>query len=102
MIDAGIYLDAVLSDQPVPAFLEAMGKFGATAAKNDVPIFGGAMSLDQIPMLLQTGSLVICVQFDVWAFSRMLEASLNAAKTHVKQFEGNPSASVPNGHGKPE
>jgi 4-hydroxy-2-oxoheptanedioate aldolase len=102
MIDANIDLSSVLSGQPVPAFLEAMGKFGAAAAKNNLPIFGGAMSLDQIPMLIQTGSRAICVQFDVWAFSRMVENSLNEAKTYVKQFEGNPSAIVPEDQEKPE
>ncbi|KAF1842434.1 Macrophomate synthase [Cucurbitaria berberidis CBS 394.84] len=101
MIDAGIDLANVLSGKPEPAFLEAMGKFGAAAAKSNVPIFGGAMSLDMIPMLIQTGSRAIAVQFDVWGFSRLLHDSLETARGYAKQLEGNAKA-VPNGQPKPE
>ena len=100
MIDAGIDLSSALNSNPAPEFVEAMGKFGAAAAKNNLPVFGGALSLDQIPMLIQTGASAICVQFDVWAFSRMMEESLNQAKGYRKQFEGNPSAGMTNEHGK--
>ena len=40
IIDAGLDLNRVLSGNPEPQFLEAMGKFNAAAAKNDLPIFG--------------------------------------------------------------
>jgi 4-hydroxy-2-oxoheptanedioate aldolase len=40
LIDAGLDLEGALSGQPDPAFLEAMGKFGAAAAKHGLPIFG--------------------------------------------------------------
>jgi 4-hydroxy-2-oxoheptanedioate aldolase len=40
MIDAGLDLSSVLSGQPDPGLLEAMGKFGAAAHKNGLPIFG--------------------------------------------------------------
>jgi 4-hydroxy-2-oxoheptanedioate aldolase len=102
MIDAGLDLGKALGGQPEPAFLEAMGKFGAAAAKNDLPIMGGAMSLEMIPTLIQTGTRAIAVQFDVWAFSRMVENSVNEAREYAKQFEGNPKPSFPNGQAKPE
>ena len=40
MIDAGLDLGKVLSGEPDPKFFEAMAKFGAAAAKNNLPIFG--------------------------------------------------------------
>lgn len=102
MIDAGLDLGKALGGQPEPAFLEAMGKFGAAAAKNNLPIMGGAISPEMIPTLIQTGTRAIAVQFDVWAFSRMVENSVNEAREYAKQFEGNPKPSLPNGQGKPE
>ncbi|KAL5118057.1 hypothetical protein ACEQ8H_004044 [Pleosporales sp. CAS-2024a] len=102
MIDAGIAIGAFMDNKPDPRFFEAMGKFNAAAAKNNLPIFGGALSLEQLPMLIQSGMRAICVQFDVWAFSNMTEKTMNDAKAIVKQFEGNPKASVPEANGKPE
>jgi 4-hydroxy-2-oxoheptanedioate aldolase len=40
MIEAGMNLDGFLKGNPDPKFFEAMGKFTAAAAKNDVPVFG--------------------------------------------------------------
>lgn len=45
MIDAGMDISTVLAGQPEPKFLEAMAKFNAVAAKNDLPIFGYVISL---------------------------------------------------------
>jgi 4-hydroxy-2-oxoheptanedioate aldolase len=101
-IDAGIDLNGLLSGNPQPEFLEAMGKFCAAAAKNNIPIFGGAMTLDMVPTLIQTGHRAIVVQFDVWGVTRLMDSSLTTAKEHRKQFEGNPSATAPDGQGKPE
>jgi 4-hydroxy-2-oxoheptanedioate aldolase len=102
MIDAGIDLNRTLSGNPEPAFLEAMGKFGAAAAKNKLPIFGGALSIEMIPMMIQTGSRGIAVQFDVWAFTRMVDSSIKSGREYAKQFEGNPSGGIPDVQAKPE
>lgn len=51
--------------------------------------------------MIQTGSRAIAVQFDVWGFTRLIHDSLETARGHAKQFEGNPKA-IPNGHPKPE
>jgi 4-hydroxy-2-oxoheptanedioate aldolase len=40
MIDAGIDIDGFIKGNPDPRFFEAMGRFGAAAAKHDLPIFG--------------------------------------------------------------
>lgn len=40
LIDAGLDLSRVMAGDPEPEFLEAMGKFGAAAAKHNVPVFG--------------------------------------------------------------
>lgn len=40
MIDAGLDLSNALSGEPHPTFAKAMGKFGAAAHANDLPIFG--------------------------------------------------------------
>lgn len=102
MIDAGIDIATALGGVPHPVFLDAMAKFGAAAAKNNLPTMGGAMSLDQIPMLIQGGYRVIAVQFDVWGFSNLIASSLKTAREHAKAFEGNSTAGVPNGQAKPE
>jgi 4-hydroxy-2-oxoheptanedioate aldolase len=102
LIDAGLDIGRALSGNPEPAFLEAMGKFGAAAAKNNLPIFGGALSVDMIPMMIQQGSRAIAVQFDVWGFTRLIDSSLKAGREHAKGFEGNPRGGVPNGEAKPE
>jgi 4-hydroxy-2-oxoheptanedioate aldolase len=101
-VDAGLDFNRVLAGEPEPAFLEAMGKFCAAAAKNNLPIFGGAMTLDMIPSLIQSGHRAIAVQFDVWGFTRLIDSSMKEAKTYAKQFEGNPSGGIPNGEAKPE
>jgi 4-hydroxy-2-oxoheptanedioate aldolase len=101
LIDAGLDVGAVFAGAPAPQFEEAQAKFAAAAAKNKLPIFGGAMSLDMVPMLIQQGQRAIAVQFDVWGFSRLVDSSLKTAWAHAKTFEGNPSASVPEGQAKP-
>jgi 4-hydroxy-2-oxoheptanedioate aldolase len=40
MIEAGLDIDGLLKGNPDPVFFEAMGKFSAAAAKNNVPVFG--------------------------------------------------------------
>lgn len=86
MIDAGLDLSTVLSGEPDPKFLEAMGKFGAAAHKNGLPIFGGAMSVDMVPMLIEQGFRAIAVQFDVWGLTKLIHGSLTQARTAAKQF----------------
>jgi 4-hydroxy-2-oxoheptanedioate aldolase len=102
MIDAGIDLNTLFNGKPDPVFLESMGKFGAAAAKNNLPTMGGAMSPDMIPMLIQTGTRALCVQFDVWGFTNLIASSLKTAKEYAKEFEGNPKPSMPNGQVKSE
>jgi 4-hydroxy-2-oxoheptanedioate aldolase len=102
MIDAGLDLNTALGGQPDQVFLDAMAKFGGAAAKNNLPIFGGAMTVDQIPMLIQGGYRAIAVQFDVWGITRLFDSSLKTAKEHAKAFEGNPTGGMQNGQAKPE
>lgn len=88
MIDAGIDLNGAMpGSKPDPRFLEAMGKFGAAAAKNNLPVFGGAMTLDMIPMLIENGMRAICVQFDVWGFSRLVASSLQTGREAAAKFK---------------
>ncbi|KAI4624169.1 uncharacterized protein J4E87_005668 [Alternaria ethzedia] len=101
MIDAGMDIHSFMNGNPDPKFFEAMGKFNATAAKYDLPIFGGVMGLDQIPMAIQTGMRGIAVQFDVWGTTRLFASSLEAGWKHAKSFEGNPKPSMANGQAKP-
>lgn len=39
-ISAGLDAEKVVNGEPEPAFLQAMGKFYAAAAKNNLPVFG--------------------------------------------------------------
>ncbi|EMD89253.1 hypothetical protein COCC4DRAFT_23528 [Bipolaris maydis ATCC 48331] len=100
MIDAGMDISTVLAGQPEPKFLEAMAKFNAVAAKNDLPIFGGVMSLEMIPMAIQTGMRAIAVQFDVWGTTRLMANSLEQGWKAAKEFEGNPRPGFSNGTSK--
>lgn len=102
MIDAGIDLNKVLTGEPDPVLGESLGKFGAAAAKNNLPIFGGAMSTEMIPTMIQNGYRAIAVQFDVWGFTKMVDAALVSGRQHAKDFAEKSSQSVPNGQGKPE
>ncbi|KAJ8111249.1 hypothetical protein OPT61_g6114 [Boeremia exigua] len=85
MIDAGLDLSTVLSGEPNPKLMEAMGKFGAAAQKYGLPIFGGAMSVDMVPMLIQQGYRAIVVQFDVWGLSKLIHGSLTQARDLAKK-----------------
>jgi 4-hydroxy-2-oxoheptanedioate aldolase len=102
MIDAGLDLSKALGGEPEAPFLEAMGKFGAAAAKNNIPTLGGVMSLDQIPMMIQGGMRIIAVQFDVWGFTRLMDDSLKTARNFAKQSGANANGGIPNGQPKPE
>ncbi|KAH7077761.1 Macrophomate synthase [Paraphoma chrysanthemicola] len=102
MIDAGLDLGKALGGEPEKPFLEAMGKFGAAAAKNNIPTLGGVMSLDQIPMMIQSGMRIIAVQFDVWGFTRLMDDSLKTARNYAKQSGGIANGAIPNGQPKPE
>jgi 4-hydroxy-2-oxoheptanedioate aldolase len=102
MIDAGIDITKTFAGNPEPAFVEAMAKFNAAAAKYNLPIFGGAMAPEMIPMLIQSGYRAIAVQFDVWGFTRMVDSSIKAGREYAKQFEGGANGGIPNGQAKPE
>jgi 4-hydroxy-2-oxoheptanedioate aldolase len=45
----------------------------------------GAMSVDQVPMLIQQGFRAIAVQFDVWGLSKLVHGSLTQARAAAKQ-----------------
>lgn len=102
MIDAGLDLTKALTGESDPFLNESLGKFGAAAANNNLPIFGGAMSVEMIPMLIQNGYRAIAVQFDVWGFTRMVDAALVSGRQHAKEFAEKAGKNVPNRQGKPE
>lgn len=81
-----------------------LGKLSLVHSLNNVLIFGsGAMSPDMVPMLIQTGSRAICVQFDVWGVTRLFADSLKKGWDYAKEFEGNPRPNgLSNGYTKPE
>lgn len=102
MIDAQLDLNKALGGEPEPAFLQAMGKFFAAAAKNNLPVFGGAMTLDQVPSMIENGFRAICVQFDVWGFTRLVDDSIKTAREHANKFKKTETTVVSNGNGKKE
>nr|1IZC_A Chain A, macrophomate synthase intermolecular Diels-Alderase [Macrophoma commelinae] len=94
MIDAGLDLNGALSGVPHPTFVEAMTKFSTAAQRNGVPIFGGALSVDMVPSLIEQGYRAIAVQFDVWGLSRLVHGSLAQARASAKQFAGQGKAAT--------
>ena len=86
MIDAGLPLK--LGGEPHPKFLEALGKFGAAANKNNLPIFGPAQTVDMIPMLVQQGFAAIAVAFDVWGLAGLMADALKKGRAAVNEISG--------------
>lgn len=97
-IDAG--LEVKLGGVPDPVLVDAMTKFGAAAAKNDIPLLGPAQSAEMVPMLLQAGYRAIAVSFDVWGLTKMMHGSLQEARA-MAQALGKAEADG-NGHVKGE
>lgn len=59
----------------------------------------GAQSIDQVPMLIQSGFRVICVAFDVWAISNLMHGNLTKARGFLKEeVEKSQKKVVTNGH----
>jgi 4-hydroxy-2-oxoheptanedioate aldolase len=58
------------------------------------------MSLDQLPMAIETGMRAIAVQFDVWGTTRLMANSLAEGWKVAKTFEGNPKPGFANGEAK--
>lgn len=63
-------------------------------------IDSGAMSLDQIPMVIETGVRAVFCQFDVWGVSRLMADSLAEGWKAAKSFEGRPRSGLENGDEK--
>lgn len=89
MIDAGLELK--LGGEPHPTFAAAMGRFAAAAAKNNLPIFGGAMNVDMVPMMIQQGYRAIAVTFDYWGLTGMVHGLLQKAKGMAKEAGSAPA-----------
>ncbi|PSN69734.1 Macrophomate synthase [Corynespora cassiicola Philippines] len=85
MIDAGLDISTYQTGEPHPKFLAAVEKFTAAALKNDLPIYGVALSLDLVPKLVHQGFRAIAVQFDVWGITRLIDDSLKKARTSISQ-----------------
>ncbi|KAK3296513.1 Pyruvate/Phosphoenolpyruvate kinase-like domain-containing protein [Chaetomium fimeti] len=103
--DAGI--NFTLSAPPPQEFLDAMGKFVATAHKYNKPLFGAAQGPAMIPILLQQGYKALAVAFDVWGVANMVKDGMNEARAVIekdvdaqaaKAAEG--TVEVANGNGK--
>jgi 4-hydroxy-2-oxoheptanedioate aldolase len=62
----------------------------------------GVLSLDQIPMAIQSGMRAVIVQFDVWGFTRLVADSLQQGWKCSKEFEGNPKPGMSEGNAKSE
>lgn len=99
-IDAGLDISNTFGGEQEPEFLDAIGKFYAAAKKNNLPIFGAVWTVDNIPMVIQQGFRAICVQFDVWGLTRLLDSSLKTAKGYREELGGKTNGNVSNGHVK--
>jgi len=81
--DAGLPLK--LGGEPHPTFLAAIGKFASAGQKYGKPLFGAALSVDMVPMMIQQGYRAIAVAFDVWGFAGFINGSLEKAKGFAAQ-----------------
>jgi len=101
MADAGLELK--LGGEPHPTFAAAMGKFAGAGQKYGKPLFGAAMALEMIPMMIQQGYRAIAVAFDVWGFANLVHGNLKQAKEFAAQASeanGVPNG-IPNGKAPP-
>ncbi|KAL7907466.1 Pyruvate/Phosphoenolpyruvate kinase-like domain-containing protein [Trichoderma velutinum] len=80
MADAGLELTL---GQPHPTLAAAMESMSKASKKHNVPLFGAAMSLDMIPMMIENGHRAIMVMLDVWGIANMTKSSLDKARGFV-------------------
>ena len=65
----------------------------------------GAMTVDMVPQLIETGYRAIAVQFDVWGVARLMASSLEEARGFAQKYQGvanGTAKDIPNGSAKPQ
>ncbi|KAL7957187.1 Pyruvate/Phosphoenolpyruvate kinase-like domain-containing protein [Trichoderma compactum] len=80
MADAGLELTL---GQPHPTLAAAMESMSKASKRHNVPLFGVAMNLDMVPMLIESGHRAIIVMLDVWGIANMVKANLEKAKGFI-------------------
>ncbi|KAL7940848.1 HpcH/HpaI aldolase [Trichoderma barbatum] len=80
MADAGLELTL---GEPHPTLAAAMESMSKASKKHNIPIFGAAMSLDMVPMLIESGHRAIMVLLDVWGIANMTKSSLEKARGSI-------------------
>ncbi|KAH6714236.1 Pyruvate/Phosphoenolpyruvate kinase-like domain-containing protein [Leptodontidium sp. 2 PMI_412] len=99
MADAGLELK--LGGEPHPTFAAAMGAFAEAGKKYGKPLFGAAMSMDMVPMMIQQGYRAIAVAFDMWGLSNLVHGSIAKGREYAQAAGATNGVAVPNGKAPP-
>ncbi|ORY67554.1 Pyruvate/Phosphoenolpyruvate kinase-like domain-containing protein [Pseudomassariella vexata] len=94
--DAGLPLDR--SSDTHPKFVGAIAKVAEAGKKYGKPLFGGAMSPEMIPMMIEQGYRCIAVIFDVWGLAHLVHGGVQTARGYAQKAEKADDAAI--GHTK--
>ncbi|KAF5003960.1 hypothetical protein FDECE_9523 [Fusarium decemcellulare] len=93
--DAGIPIK--LGGTPHPTLMAAMGKFAAAGQKHGLPLLGGAMSPEMLPLMIEQGYRLISMTMDTWGLAHLIQGSMKqgreaaqkVGKPHLEEQNGN-------------
>ncbi|KAL2059763.1 hypothetical protein VTL71DRAFT_10147 [Oculimacula yallundae] len=93
--DAGLEIN--MGGQLHPTLAAAMGAFAAAGQKYGKPLFGAAMSMDMVPMMIQQGYRAIAVAFDMWILSNTVHGSIAKGRELAQAAGATNGTAIPNG-----
>ncbi|KAL7970899.1 Pyruvate/Phosphoenolpyruvate kinase-like domain-containing protein [Trichoderma sp. SZMC 28014] len=85
MADARVPM--TLGGPPHPVLTAAMESLAKASAKFNIPLMGGAMAPEMIPMLVESGHRVILTMFDVWNIANLAKNLIQGAKESIGAVE---------------
>ncbi|KAK1252722.1 hypothetical protein MKX08_003909 [Trichoderma sp. CBMAI-0020] len=85
MADARVPM--VLGGPPHPVLASAMESMSKASAKYNIPLVGGALAPEMIPMMVESGHRVIVTMFDVWGVANLAKSSVQNAKELIGAVE---------------
>ncbi|PTB45406.1 hypothetical protein M441DRAFT_54465 [Trichoderma asperellum CBS 433.97] len=89
MADARVPL--ALGGPPHPVLASAMESMSKAGKKYDIPLFGGALAPEMIPMMVESGHRGIMVMFDVWSVANLTKSSVQTAKELIGALDKKPN-----------
>lgn len=85
MADARVPM--VLGGPPHPVLASAMESMSKASKKYNIPLVGGALAPEMIPMMVESGHRVVVTMFDVWGVANLAKSSVQNAKELIGAVE---------------